>query len=83
MCHDIKCNYMHSSRESNAKKTTAIERKLDDESLFGMTNIVLFQSKKLNELDNGSAARDLLRDCNAVAMSAADTWHIDDEELQI
>jgi hypothetical protein len=83
VCHNIKCNYTHSSRESNAKKKTAIERKMADESLFGgMTEIVLFQSKKLNELDNGSAESLLVRDCNAVAMSAADTWHIECEALQ-
>jgi hypothetical protein len=47
---------MNSRMESNAKKTTATERKVDDEALFfGMTKFVLFQFTKLNELDNGSA----------------------------
>jgi hypothetical protein len=55
---------------------------MDDESLFGLRKIVLFQSKKLNELDNGSAESLLVRDCNAVAMSAADTWHIECVALQ-
>ena len=48
---------MNSSMESNANKTTATERKVDDEALlaFGMAKIVLFQFTKLNELDNGRA----------------------------
>ncbi len=46
---------MNSSIESNANKTTATERKVDDEALFGMLKIVLFQFTKLNEFEIGSA----------------------------